>query len=280
VRRNVDACSILKNIIRDTAQTTSIVVIGCAKWTNSYTKTITQIIPWITLYTSVIHYFTAMRRRVDTCSILKNIIYNAGLATACIRVIGCTKRTDGQTNFVAQVISLITQKTTFVRYFSTIGNSIDTYAILESVISNTGQTQSSIGVISRTESANGHTKTVTQIIPWITLHTTVIHYFAAVRRRVDACSILKNVIRDTAQTTSIIVIGCTKWTNSYTKTITQIVPWITLHTNVIYNFAAVRRRVDACSILKDVICNAGPATACVGVIGCTERTDGQTNSIA
>ena len=168
---------------------------------------------------------------------------------------------------------MIAQSTTLIYYCCAVGDSIDAYSILESVISNTGQTQSSIGVISRTESANGHTKTVTQIIPWITLHTTVIHYFAAVRRRVDACSILKNVIRDTAQTASIIVIGCTKRTNGYTKTITQIVPWITLHTNVIYNFAAVRRRVDACSILKDVICNAGPATSCIRVIGCTKRTD-------
>jgi hypothetical protein len=100
VRRRVDACSILKNVIRDTAQTASIIVIGCTKRTNGYTKTITQIIPWITLYTNVIYYFTAMRRRVDTCSILKNIIYNAGPAEACIRVIGCTKRAGGQTDSV------------------------------------------------------------------------------------------------------------------------------------------------------------------------------------
>ena len=173
---------------------------------------------------------------------------------------------------------MIAQNTTLINYCCAVGNSIDTYTILESIISNTGQTQSSIGIISRTESADGYTKTVTQIIPWITLYTTVIHYFAAVRRRVDACSILKNVIRDTAQTASIIVIGCTKWTNSYTKTITQIVPWITLHTNVIYNFAAVRRRVDACSILKNVIRNTAQ-TASIIVIGSTKRIDSYTYSV-
>jgi len=134
---------------------------------------------------------------------------------------------------------LIAQSTTLINYCCAVGDSIDTYSILQSVISNTGQTQSSIGIISRTESADGYTKTVTQIIPWITLYTNVIYNFAAVRRRVDACSILKNVIRNTAQTASIIVIGSTKRIDSYTYSVTQVKFCSTLHTTAIYNIQTI-----------------------------------------